>query len=136
VKRDNNSAQGRNDYSNPSGSGEGASAQNSDRLVINVITGGPHPAGASWGDIERYSHALKYAPKEENVYVLEDTIPLKQQKTSNDDIIFRARDLTGTEAPTLDPLVITAGIGPAIVKRVQIDYGLHAIFSSRRPLTR
>jgi len=47
LKRDNNSTQGRNDYSNPSGSGEGASDQNSDRFVINVITGGPHPAGVS-----------------------------------------------------------------------------------------
>jgi len=54
---------------------------------------------------------------------LEDAIPLKQQKTSNDDIIFRARDSTGTEAPTLDPMVITAGIGPAIVKWVLIDCG-------------
>jgi len=57
------------------------------------------------------------------VYVLEDTTPLKQQTTSNDDIVFWARESVGTEAPTLDPLVITVGVGPATVKRVLIDCG-------------
>ena len=75
-----------------------------------MISGGPHPAGSNWGEVERYAHALKYTPKEENVFVLEDDIPLKQQRTSNDDIVFRDRDSTGIEAPTLDPMVITAGI--------------------------
>ena len=103
--------------------GEKATGHESGRPVINVITGGPHPAGKSWGEMERYSRALKYAPAEEDVFVLEDTTPLKQQKTFSDDIIFRARDSTGIEAPTLDPLVISAGIGPAIVRRVLIDCG-------------
>ena len=42
--------------------------------------------------MERYAHALKYTPAEEDVFVLEDAAPLKQQKTSNDDIVFKARD--------------------------------------------
>ena len=88
-----------------------------------MISGGPHPAGSSWGEVERYSRALKYTPKDESVFMLEDDIPLKFRKTSNDDIVFRTRDSTGIEAPTLDPLVVTADIGPALVKRVLIDCG-------------
>jgi len=73
--------------------------------------------------MERYACALKYAPKEDGVYSLEDATPLKQQRTCHDDIVFRARDSMGVEAPTLDPMVITVGIGPATVKRVLIDCG-------------
>ena len=73
--------------------------------------------------MERYAHALRHAPREENVFILEDTTPLKQQRTFNDDIVFRARDSVGIEAPTLNPLVITAGIRPATVKTVLVDCG-------------
>ena len=104
-------------------SSEKATDHESERPVINVITGGPHPAGRSWGEMERYAHALKYAPTEESVFVLEDAAPLKQQKTFKDDVIFRVRDSMGVEAPTIDPLVIYAGIGPAIVRRVLVDCG-------------
>ena len=86
--------------------------------------------------MERYARALKYAPAEESVFVLEDAAPLKQQKTFNDDIIFRVRDSMGVEAPTIDPLVISAGIGPAIVRSVLVDAVLLAIFFSKRPLIR
>ena len=88
-----------------------------------MITGGPHPAGRSLGEIERYARALKHAPTEESVFVLEDAAPLKQQKTFPDDIIFSARDSMGIEAPTIDPLVISAGIGPATVRRILVDCG-------------
>ena len=66
--------------------------------------------------MERYTRALKYVPTEEDVFVLEGAMPLKQQRTFDDDIVFKARDSAGIEAPTLDPLVISAGIGPAIVR--------------------
>ena len=104
-------------------SSEKATAHESERPVINVVTGGPHPAGRSWGEMERYARALKYAPADESVFVLEDAAPLKQQKTFNDDIIFSSKDSMGVEAPTIDPLVISAGIGPATVKRVLVDCG-------------
>ena len=48
--------------------------------------------------------------------MLEDAAPLKHQRTFNDDIVFRARDSMGVEAPTIDPLVISVGIGPATMK--------------------
>ena len=73
--------------------------------------------------MERYARALKYAPAEESVLVLEDAAPLKQQKTFHDDIMFRTRDSIDVEAPTEDPLVVSIGIGPAIVRRVLVDSG-------------
>ena len=88
-----------------------------------MIRGGPHPTGRSWGEMERCARALKYARAEESVFVLEDVAPLKQHKTFSDDIVFRVRDSMGVEAPTIDPLVISAGIGPAIVRRVLVDCG-------------
>ena len=57
------------------------------------------------------------------MFFLENDAPLKQQKTSTDDIVFSARDSLGIEAPTIDPLVISAGIGPATVRRVLVDCG-------------
>jgi len=56
--------------------------------------------------MERYAHALKYAPKEDGVYSVEDTTPLKQQKTFHDDIIFRARDSMGIEAQLWIPSLL------------------------------
>ena len=37
--------------------------------------------------------------------------------------MFSTRDSLGIEAPTIDPLVISAGIGPATVRRVLVDCG-------------
>ena len=56
------SNQGKKGASNQGGSGERNAPQSSDRPVINTITGGPHPAYKSWGEMERYAHALKHAP--------------------------------------------------------------------------
>ena len=48
----------------------------------------------------------------------EDQAPIQQQKTMADDIVFRSRENIGMHAPTDDPLVITANIGPALVHNV------------------
>ena len=40
-----------------------------------------------------------------------------------DDIIFRNRDADKVEAPTIDPLVISAQVGPAWMKRILVDSG-------------
>jgi len=37
--------------------------------------------------------------------------------------VFREKDSKGVVAPTVDPLVVTVGIGPAMVKRVLVDCG-------------
>ena len=49
--------------------------------------------------------------------------PAKQQKTMADDIVFRNRDADKVEAPTIDPLVISAQVGPAWMKRILVDSG-------------
>ena len=96
VKRSRNapalSTQGQQVPTHRPGSSEKAVEQESERPVINIITGGPHPAGKNWGEMERYARALRHVPAEENVFVLENDAPLKQQKTSTDDIVFSARD--------------------------------------------
>lgn len=117
------STQGQQVPAHRPGSSEKAVEHESERPVINIITGGPHPAGKSWGEMERYARALRHVPAEENVFVLENDAPLKQQKISTDDIVFSARDSLGIEAPTIDPLVISAGIGSATVRRVLVDCG-------------
>ena len=53
-------------------SNERTAAQGSGRLIINAITGGPHPAGGSWDEMERYAHAIRKAPEGEKVHVLKD----------------------------------------------------------------
>ena len=40
-----------------------------------------------------------------------------------DDFSFRNRDADKVEAPTIDPMVISATIGPALVRRILIDCG-------------
>ena len=42
-----------------SGLGNKTAAQESEKLFIDVITGGPHPAGESWDELERYAYALR-----------------------------------------------------------------------------
>ena len=54
---------------------------------------------------------------------MEDGTPAKQQRVMTDDIVFRNRDADQVEAPTVDPMVISATIGPAYVKRILIDCG-------------
>ena len=74
VKRNRNnpasSTEGQQLPAHPFGSGERTTVHESKGPVINVITGGPHPTGRSCGEMERYAHALKYSPTEENVLVL------------------------------------------------------------------
>ena len=53
----------------------------------------------------------------------EDGTPAKQQKTMADEIVFRNRDADKVEAPTIDPLVISAQVGPAWMKRILVDSG-------------
>mgnify|MGYP003362205481 CR=1 FL=1 len=40
-----------------------------------------------------------------------------------DDIVFRNRDTSKVEAPTIDPTVILAMIGPALVRKTLIECG-------------
>lgn len=54
------------------GPNERTATQGSERLIINAITGGPHPADRSWDEMERYARALRQAPEGENILVLED----------------------------------------------------------------
>ena len=54
---------------------------------------------------------------------LDDITPVKQQKMMFDDVVFRGRESIGVHAPTEDPLVITATIGPATVHKVLVDNG-------------
>ena len=92
------------------------------RLVINTIAGGPHPADKNWQEMERYANSLRHTEHEccSNV---EDGTPAKQQRTMHDDIVFRNRDADKVEGPTIDPLVISATIGPTFVRRILIDCG-------------
>ena len=66
VKRNRNDptspTQGQQVPAHQSGSGERTTSHESERPIINVITGGPHPAGRSWVEMERYALALRYAP--------------------------------------------------------------------------
>ena len=92
------------------------------RLVINTISGGPHPADRSWREMESYASSIRHASFE-CCSNCEDGTPAKQQKTMSDDIIFRSRDADKIEAPTIDPLVISAQVGPAWMKRILVDSG-------------
>lgn len=55
--------------------------------------------------------------------VLSNTFPMKMSKTSGEDVVFKDRDSDGLLTPTVDPMVVTIGIGPAIVRRVLVDSG-------------
>ena len=72
--------------------------------------------------MERYAKSLNHGDFEccSNT---EDESPAKQQRTMADDIVFRSRDAERTEAPTTDPMVISATIGPALVKKILVDSG-------------
>jgi len=48
---------------------------------------------------------------------------LKMPRTVIEDIVFRDRDSDGLLSPTVDPMVVTVGIGPAIVRKVLVDTG-------------
>lgn len=52
---------------------------------------------------------------------MEDGAPGKKQCTIADDIMFRKRAADKIEAPTIEPMVISTMIGPALVKRILID---------------
>lgn len=43
--------------------------------------------------------------------------------SSGEDVVFKDRDSDGLLTPTVDPMVVTIGIGPAIVRRVLVDSG-------------
>ena len=54
-----------------------------DRLMINTIIGGPHPADRSWNEMKRYANSLKH--EEFECYTnTEDETPVKQQLTHYD----------------------------------------------------
>ena len=88
-----------------------------------MIYGGPHPTERSWRDIEKYVNEHKGALEEERCLILSNTFPMKMPKTSAEDVVFKDRDSDGLLTPTVDPMVITVGLGPAIVRRVLVDMG-------------
>ena len=97
-------------------------ARTGGRLVINTISGGPHPADRSWKEMESYASSIRHADFE-CYSSFDEGAPAKQQKTMTDDIVFRNRDADKVEAPTIDPLVILAQVGPAWIKRILVDSG-------------
>lgn len=40
-----------------------------------------------------------------------------------DDIVFWSKDADKVDAPTIDPMVISAMIGPVLVRKILIDCG-------------
>lgn len=54
---------------------------------------------------------------------VDDETSAKQQRTMTDDIVFRNRDADRVEASTIDPLVISAQVGTAWMKRILVDNG-------------
>ena len=92
------------------------------RLVINTISGGPHPADRSWKEMESYASSIRHADFE-CYSSFDEGAPAKQQKTMIDDIVFRNRDADKVEAPIIDPLVISAQVGLAWMKRILVDSG-------------
>jgi len=47
----------------------------------------------------------------------------KQPRLDEEVVTFSKRDLDGTEYPHTDPLVISATLGTAVVKRIFVDNG-------------
>lgn len=64
--------------------------------------------------MKQYASSLKHALKVV-YFAIEDGTPAKQQRTLSDNKVFRNRDTEGIEAPTLDPMIVTVGIRPAMV---------------------
>ena len=97
-------------------------ARTGGRLVINTISGGPHPVDRSWKEMESYASSIRHADFE-CCSNFDEGAPAKQQKMMTDDIVFRSKDADKIEAPTIDPLVISAQVGPAWIKRILVDSG-------------
>ena len=91
-------------------------------MVINTVSGGPHPTDRSWREIESYANSIRHVDFE-SCSTLDEGAPAKQQRMMADDIVFRNRDADRVEAPTIDPLVISAQVGPAWMKRILVDSG-------------
>jgi len=73
--------------------------------------------------MERYAEELKSVPEEEKCLSVNHSALLKMPRTVIEDIVFRDRDSDGLLSPTVDPMVVTVGIGPAIVRKVLVDTG-------------
>ena len=102
---------------------DGRTPASDSRQIINTISGGPHPAGDTWEDMIRYTNEPRSVLKGDGFEVCNNSLRRKMPKTSCEDVIFRDRDSDGMLVPTVDPMVITIGLGPAIVKKVLIDNG-------------
>ena len=57
---------------NAPGTSKEGGVQTERRLLIGTISGGPHSAQKSWGEMERYASSLKHAPREECMDVDEE----------------------------------------------------------------
>ena len=121
--------QGRNPPHNPEGQGapprrnnqDGTSEDlpNQERIIIHTISGGPHLADRSWAEMRRYGMSLK--GEEGYVHTVTEERPTKRRERVN--ISFNDEDLVGRQYPHVDPMVITARIGPAEVFRILVDTG-------------
>ena len=72
--------------------------------------------------MESYASSIRHADFE-CCSSFDEGAPAKQQRTMTDDIVFRSRDADKIKAPTIDPLVISAQVGPAWIKRILVDSG-------------
>lgn len=43
-------------------------------------------------------------------------------RQNSSELIFRNQDADGVEAPTIDPLVISAMVGPTVVRKVLVGF--------------
>ena len=102
---------------NPVGTSEDRPDQ--ERIVIHTISGGPHPADRSWAEMRRYGMSLK--GEGGHVHTVAEGPPTKRRERIN--ISFNDDDLIGRQYPHVDPMVITARVGPAEVRRILVDTG-------------
>lgn len=63
--------------------------------------------------MEHYANSLRHVSFE-CCSNMEDETPAKQQRMMTDDIVLRSRDADQVEVPTIDPMVISTLIGPAL----------------------
>lgn len=102
--------------------GQEEPAHTGGRLVINVVSGCPHPADQSRKKGKSFARSIKHADFECRSN-LEDRSPTKRQRTIINDIMFRNRHADRVGTPITDPLVISAQVGHAWMKKILIDSG-------------
>ena len=92
------------------------------RLVINVVSDSPRTVKRSWGEMKSYNNLARRTDFEYDDN-LDNKPSTKRKRATINDITFRDNDTDYVGSPTTDPLVISAQVGPAWMKRILIDCG-------------